>query len=141
MTSAREGDDDRMTTFDRLVEFLLARIAEDEALARRALEDWYSVEGGGLRWGEVGHEASPDLTVDPCRVLAECEAKRRIVDLHAPATAHSSRALTCETCLSDRAGWSDDWGADQWPCDTLRALVSVYADHPDCDPTWLPTED
>lgn len=93
-----------MTT---LSDFLLARIAEDEAAAR----EWYSTG-----------------TVDQRRDdfwLAECEAKRRIVSEHGgqppyhvdPCDAHDAAGATI-------------------PCDTLRALASVYADHPDYRPEW-----
>ena len=64
-----------------LTEFLLARIAEDEKVAR----DWHhhpskvEVHGGGT--GYLG-------IVNPERVLAECEAKRRIVELHRSATTY-----------------------------------------------------
>lgn len=80
-----------------LVDFLLARIAEDES--------------------------------DPDRVLAECAAKRRIVEAH---------------------HWEEEWEngvrftsdcADCWqspPCHTLRILATVYSDHADYRPEWKP---
>jgi hypothetical protein len=80
-----------------LTEFLLARIAEDE---RAANADW------------------SNLGYDPARVLAECEAKRRILDLH-------RSGEVCDPC----SGWlGTDPAAD---CPTLRLLALPYADHPD----------
>lgn len=57
----------------------------------------------------------------PARVLAECEAKRRIVEEHGvidPCDAHDPMTGRAE------------------PCPTLLDLASVYADHPDFDPAW-----
>lgn len=81
-----------------LSEFLLARIAEDEDAARRAafgygagwaserddVEDWSVVHADGQR-DMVGCE-DRDVTRhiarhDPARILAECDAKRRIITL------------------------------------------------------------
>ena len=64
-----------------LAEFLLARIAEDEAVARMVVDgteqnrfhSWVSVDFGSSLTADHGNRWSPD------RVLAECEAKRRIV--------------------------------------------------------------
>ena len=90
-----------------LTDFLLARIAEDEATARYELGDLmadrpdvYSALGGA----------------DPARVLAECEAKRRIVDA---------------ACL-------DVWEGHPLSDSALMALAAVYADHPDFDESWRP---
>lgn len=85
-----------------LTTFLLARIAEDEALARL----------------EVGRR---DVILrgpfDPARILAECEAKRRIVGrYHASTTAASAIALL----------------------PVLRDLASPYAAHEDFEEEWRP---
>jgi len=86
-----------------LTQFLLARIAEDEAVARAASTDldpnWWEkseharVYAGDwdrvVQGGEI--EAGPNLRRDPlahiarhdpARVLAECEAKRAIIAFH-----------------------------------------------------------
>lgn len=115
-----------------ITEFLLARIAEDEAVAVAAEphEEWISVgkiEDSGMGTADGEHVAR----WSPARVLAECEAKRRIVELH------SGDAEWC--------GWTQggdgthaDMGDD---CDTLLALAQPYADHPDFDPAWRLTRD
>ena len=72
-----------------LTEFLLQRIAQDEAAAR-------------LRYD---------------RIVAECEAKRRVAEL----VAH------CED-LSD-----EDWAV---ALEAARTLAAIHADHPDYDPEW-----
>ena len=98
-----------MTT---LTEFLLARIADTEAEARR-----------------VAQVGSCEPAYRPAEVLAECEAKRRIVDLHViSGRGHGS----CATCTdSDYLGL-----VDEGPCDTLRALALPYADHPAFREEW-----
>ena len=134
-----------------ITEFLLARIAEDEDVAR-VFDDVKP------RYYEVsGMEPSPEYVtvyVSPARVLAECAAKRAIIDDHA-ATDHSYREdvyvgddvyLTpslpaCRQCTTstDTARITSSWDvADRIiaPCDTVRALAAVYADHPDYDTAW-----
>ena len=86
-----------------LAEFLLARINEDWLTARRTLVDEAI---GGHAW-------------NPSRIFADCEAKRRVVDLHKDAG------------MGDCAYSSD-------PCPTLRALALSYADHPDYLEEWRP---
>ena len=54
---------------------------------------------------------------DPARVLAECEAKRRIVELFPDAA-------------QDGDGWNDAGYS------VLRDLAAVYADHPDYREEW-----
>jgi hypothetical protein len=99
-----------------LTEFLLARIAEDEAVASRG--------GRHNAPGVFANDNYGCLLVDPARVLAECEAKRRVVKLH-----------------SAESGQHPDFcGHDlrELPCPTLRLLALVYADHPDYLPEWKP---
>lgn len=113
-----------------LTDFLLARIKEDETLARDA--DIY------LR-SLHKHDRSPGLTIQGNRVwstdraLAECAAKRRIVEQHA--SVHECEGLTL-LCDVD----TEDWQVTGYegPCYTLRALAGVYSDHPDCRQEWRP---
>jgi hypothetical protein len=137
-----------------LSEFLLARIGEDEAVAREALHpdavspgawvtehhnsEYHSepnrahiAEDRSGHYWSVAHEVFIPIAVHiarhaPARVLAECEAKRRIVDLHrAVPVAPGRRELTC---VED--------GALTWPCPTLRFLAAPYADHSDYCVEW-----
>lgn len=134
-----------------LPEFLLARIGEDEAVARAATP-------GPWRWAEDPKDGMQSETVrthfddddptseswptdviyatgmhtegfvrvepgdrehiarhDPARVLAECEAKRRMVEMI--------------------PGMPADWDDRDY---LLRLLALPYADHPDYDPEWKP---
>jgi hypothetical protein len=97
-----------------IAEFLLARIAEDEDDAERILYD-----EGGMNFRP--HSA---------HVLAECEAKRRIAVLHLPTASHR----WCISCTHIDALPPNN--VEAYPCRTLLALASVYADHPDFDPDW-----
>jgi hypothetical protein len=98
-----------------LVEFIRARIADDEAA------------------GKVGDEKGcraardrPDTTFDPRRVLADCEARRTVV-------------ASYERLIRDaRDGGASDGtvlGLER----VLKCIASPYADHPDHRPEWSPT--
>jgi hypothetical protein len=107
-----------------LADFLLARIAEDEADARRAAAadglgpvwragtKWEDMAGIYANGGEVADMPDTDVAPhiarwDPARVLAECDAKRRIVT---------------------ECGWV-----------TVMALLALpYADHEDYRQEWKP---
>lgn len=154
-----------------LTEFLLARIAEDEASMRgvlamdarteRAPEDFgkYVVDpiigpyGGQSQIRDVARGLHLARFGSPTRVLAECEAKRRIVELHferyslrAPVT--DNKIDVCDIC--GPFDWpfievDGEWvqspspsGGTFHPCQTLRLLGQVYGDHPDYDEAWRP---
>ena len=118
-----------------LTEFVLARIAEDEAAARDALED-----GRGTPepepWLAVGWPRSehpgPVVFVGPERFLAECEAKRRTVNRHRPEEFMDAPGeFFCLRC-------QPSGNRGMWPCPDLRDLASVYAEHPDYREEWKP---
>jgi hypothetical protein len=89
-----------------LTDFLLARIAEDEA----------AVEAKWLR-APKGAPIVPDAA--HTRVLAECEAKRRIVEY-------------CPSASEE----GDTWDTAFWR--VLQILALPYADHPDYREEWKP---
>jgi hypothetical protein len=116
-----------------LVEFLLARIAEDEAAARAAFWPVDGREVGGWYWSNAGDAVFVDDSAhpvacgpwqqgthppfahhiarwDPERVLAECTVKRQVVK-------HERERSTTAV---------------------LRYLAAVYADHRDYRDEWLP---
>ena len=101
-----------------LTDFLLARIAEDEA----------EVLGAG-HWDGDPEWWLPDW-VSRERLLADCKCKRRIVALHSlepdPQPDENWLGL-CAVCNSTTEGY---------PCTTLRTLALPYADHPDFNPEW-----
>lgn len=135
-----------------LTDFLLARIAEDEAIAREATPgQWYVDDTYGTVtaapftsarlaydrtadedcWvipessdsGVGSHNLAHIARHDPARVVAECEAKRRIVAAHTE--------------------WDEnDWQSPAYfsaPMDLVLALLALaYADHPDYREEWKP---
>ena len=106
-----------------LNEFLLARIAEDEAVA----QDIYVDPGKWRADGLIG--------LDPSRMLAECEAKRRIVAEH-PHRQWDGWTY-CETCNMTEGGTIYDV-EKAGNCPTLRLLALPYADHPAWREGWRP---
>jgi hypothetical protein len=106
-----------------LIDFLLSRIAEDEAAAMRQQAfdaEWRNGAAFALTpLEEVG--------IDGARVLAECEAKRRIVHAHQPFVAEDGDEGYCE---------SEDGRYRMRDCPTLTSLAFAYADHPDYRSEW-----
>ena len=135
-----------------ITDFLLARIAEDEAAVYRWDSDgpngavvatlWTgeapgyttvaasSVEGVWVADGREVEARHAHILFDPARVLAECKAKREIVELAEEATGLDMTVDQDRLC-----------GARDWPYvgDLILAhLAAVYASHPDYDPAWAP---
>jgi hypothetical protein len=100
-----------------LIDFLLARIAEDEAAA----PDGSLWLGGEMPWLlEEGDPPNFPITVDPRRVLAECEAKRKIAAVCAEMEARSENIV------------------GSYAHEILCLLALPYRDHPDFRDFWLP---
>jgi hypothetical protein len=144
-----------------LSEFLLARIAEDEAAARAAsigsaswrLDDlnetvcWWPPEREevieterkhgwplsdhwrGQTIESAGEQIAPHIARhDPARVLAECEAKRRIVEHRRVTEASLRQYLKSGSTMRALA-----------ELDGVLALLALpYADHPEYRAEWRP---
>jgi hypothetical protein len=116
-----------------LPEFVLARIAEDAAAARECHVEtalpltWgFLYQMGGTFGANVGIEHI--ARHDPARVLAECEAKRRIVE-HWKSTVEWAEDPGCDSpdrYLMVAAGLYE----------AMRHLAEPFADHPDYQPEW-----
>ena len=110
-----------------LVEFLEARIAEDEAEAHKAAIDrWGARAVDELEWVSNLLSAERDSTEDqdeharkwwPTRVLAECAAKRAVIGWW----------------TNGVIGYVEVGGALTNP---LLPLAAVYKDHPDYRQEW-----
>jgi hypothetical protein len=107
-----------------LADFLLARIDEESALASAADQDAQQLGPitDDLPAASEDHRVAHMFRWSPARVLAECEARRRIVeDYLAQLDSH-------------RAGWDARTPRDL----AVRALALPYADHADYRPEWRP---
>lgn len=135
-----------------ITDFLLARYAEDEAVAREAMTEidraryLATVDVEALRNSSrlsIG-DRMDEVVATPGRVLADIDAKRRILARHqeyvGPVVAGRGEIMSygCNECVAD--GWADAESHEEscapWPCPTIRALATVYADHPDYQPEW-----
>ena len=157
-----------------LTEFLLARIAEDEVVARAAFSEgrlngrpreddgrWHAgnhdsdaerVDGIGITiYDEGGHNAEQAQHIarhDPARVLADCEAKRRIVER----LRTHQRESYFEAAALGTLVIQPDGGVKPAPLPerttlageriglefAVRALALPYADHPEFRSEWRP---
>lgn len=129
-----------------IMDFLLARIAGDEAVARAATPGpwetmteetadgeniYYTVEHGRAQLCDMSStsmqgrsDAEHIARHDPARVLAECAAKRAIVEQWNDPASFGP--------FSDAVGVGIAEGIDT----ALRALAAVYTDHPDYRQEW-----
>lgn len=134
-----------------ITEFLLARIAEDEAVAlpfKNELGDvrqWQADDiGGVVRTVDPRPLGLPDMVgtcsthleadlmsrYDPARVLAECAAKRAIVayfELEAEKMADPRKR---------QAASEPEWWLMRAAERTLHSLAAVYSTHPDYRQEW-----
>jgi hypothetical protein len=124
-----------------LVEFLRARLAEDEQAARRAGETFRQIGETGVivaierdraeecasaNWTGIAEHI---VRHDPARILRDVERDQRLLDLHAPGETEYVDGDVCMTCEVKGEG-------PYYPCQTLRLLTLPYADHPDYNESW-----
>lgn len=147
-----------------VVAFLIARLAEDEQIARDAgfsqqsktrqqewiaqATEWPGGEHPFLDGVKVtdrmgiatfvangGARAEHVARHDPARVLAEVAAKRAILAEHKHAPA--TEPSTDDFGCQICAYDRGDCVLYGWGwCNTVRLLAAPYADHPDYDPAW-----
>lgn len=101
-----------------LVEFLLARIEEDERIAWLVASESPTADTGFCVWA-TQFAFDPErmiVAIDYQRVLAECAAKRRIIDSFRDAAPATTTAEAVER--------------------VLRELASAHADQPDYRDGW-----
>ena len=130
-----------------LADWLLERIAEDEAVARSATAGdrtgnwWLDPDEGGVTElscldvqgfvTAVDVDAAHIARHDPARVLAECQAKRAIVEHeHVECAGHPGPYMP-----HDDYGPGYCWRADEDNA-VLLALAQPYADAPGFDEAW-----
>jgi hypothetical protein len=108
-----------------IIEFLEARIDEDEAYAEQAKGDHYGWRDNWYLETMNNHSYDRSVTFahafrfSPHRVLAECAAKRAIIEAHRR-----------QDQYDDPMAWIVD-------CEILLLnLAAVYRSHPDYDKEW-----
>lgn len=112
-----------------IVEFILARIAEDEELAAAAANAMPPVAA-------LPHLVDDDPLAlfvgrwNPWRVMALCVLQRQDVLTHRP-IADGLGGWFCSTC-------DDRRGKPGWPCRPLKLLANGWGDHPHFRPEWTP---
>lgn len=134
-----------------LVEFLLQRIAEDEAVAREvvARASVYAAREVSWRWLRVVGDSSmwEPTTHTPARVLAECEAKRRIVgycssndDFEQGLLQYFADPKVDAALVAQIEPFAQLFGhaMNDALADVLKYLALPYADHPDYRQEWRP---
>ncbi|MEV0093927.1 DUF6221 family protein [Streptomyces sp. NPDC050738] len=134
---------------DALTEFLRARIAEDDraAMAASSMLPWVQGEDpeGSPTFviqGEYGSlaiecPAAADAVHiarhTPSRVLAEVQAKRRVLARHVLSPANGETETPWDNV--------DDcqYDGDNWPCPDLLDIALPYADHAEYRDEWRVT--
>lgn len=131
-----------------IVEFLEARIAEDEAVAR-AIDDKQMDSGWSVSYNPYGLANTPPgwyitphiglayeaeggahiARFNPARVLRECAAKRRIVERYA--YIHSLHWDSAAVRSTEEVGFRYMEGQI-----AVQALASAYSDHLDYQEDW-----
>lgn len=129
MSDARTESSWTATTAPELATWLLAQIDEDEQAAEmarrwRGRDTWRNDIDGSPEDTHIARHG-------PARVLAECETKRRVVELHSidhPCLRNGTETYMFRTPASEIPD----------PCDTLRLLALPYADRDGYREEWKP---
>lgn len=136
-----------------ITEFLLARIGEDEAVARIDPDDWrfwHDLDGSGEAAERQLHTARCGVLMgefmEKCecnaraRILAECAAKRGIVEAYEDERQRKNaynrgydEGQLNEADLRRRLSSNARYAGLEI---AVLSLASVYADHPDYQPEW-----
>lgn len=140
---------------DDLVQFLRARLDEDEQIARASKPGPWHADGGEVyathpvdRVTDYSESADHIARHDPARVLLEVDAKRRVLELHGivhreigwleDVDEESSEIPVCGLCVPKHSNYRSREEVPVGACVTLRLLALAYADHPDCRDDWRP---
>jgi len=122
-----------------LAEFLLARVAEDEAVARKCPPSPWTVDGDGCCVLHSGHDADRDIANmtdaaehiahwDPARVLAECDAKKAI--------AEAWQQINADDRVLNEYAHNIREGRQTSLYFALKVLALPYADHSEYRSEW-----
>ena len=114
-------------------EWLLTQIDADEQQAHEHIAYWGKpTEGRPLAGDEYDC-----MSIGSARVLAECEAKRRLIDFAFQyASTIDNEWGCCHSAEEIRSGETDCSAISLW--EVLSPLILPYASRPGCRPEWLP---
>lgn len=133
-----------------LVDFLRARLDEDEAAARRAGDSFRQIGETGVIVATEGDRAEECASAnwagiaehivrhDPARVLAEVEAKRQLTARGGPFCTSN-----CDEPGNEPMDPDTNWTTPlehHFGCgahEAAKLFARPYRDHPDFDPAWL----
>lgn len=140
-----------------LTEFLLARIAEDEAAARSATQGQWVRYGDGrfydytvgltpafVPWPQTGGNRSPgrDYSAEIVGGVQEADGTHiaRWDPARVLAECEAKRLIVGLHWTNDPTGPAPicDLCLYKPPCETVLSLALPYADHPDYDESWRP---
>ncbi|WP_018658471.1 DUF6221 family protein [Actinomadura flavalba] len=130
-----------------LIEFVLARLDEDEAAARAAVD----FDHGVTDWTDDGDPTDVHIARhDPAQVLRSVSATRRLLTLH-PHITHRQDLERNPFPLSERdlqLSYLDKWYCTRCDvddgiltrvggaCETVRAVGEAWATHSEYDEAW-----
>ena len=142
-----------------LVEFLTARLDDDAAAAKRVESRWRQIGETGVIVASDGTHAEECangnwagiaehiVRHDPARVLAEVDAKRRILASYTEAVLVRDEATQWAMSPSPVITNPGADGVERWTRardaafflePAIRLLAQPYASHPDYDEAWCP---
>lgn len=112
------------------VTWLRATIEGDRATAE-AVRDATLVDMGANYVGDYYSEqaAAYIRRHDPRDTIARCEAETKLLDLHGP-----NRYGQCRACDPESCGCT---GSEDYPCATVRTILSGYRHRPGFKPEWV----
>lgn len=108
---------------DPLADFLIARVDEDAQIARFVKWDSPTEDEQFCAWATPS-DLDPDrliVAIDYQRVLADCAAKRRIIEAYLEVVSQEAPAYAAAADYMETV---------------VRELASAYADHPDYETRW-----
>lgn len=127
-------DHDGVYAAPTIAEFLRARLDERAAVAEHWPDALDPPPPGRLFWIDThGHPIYEPRAF----VLADVEAKRRIVELHQPRGVQGGPPYrwACAVCDHSPVPWDS---TTIWPCRTVRLLALPYAGHAQYRDEWRP---
>ncbi|MBF6540768.1 hypothetical protein IU418_26530 [Nocardia farcinica] len=127
-----------------IVTFIEARLAEDEAAARKAADFPYDAPSDApwvsmqlrVRRGVAMTSDEHFARHDPARVLRQAGVLRALVAGHDRDEWFEFDDETTGSCKACSSYCPECRSLVRWPCGTLRMVAGVWRNHPDYRPEW-----